>query len=277
MIPAAFDYSRAITVEDAIAQLSGGDHKLLAGGYSLLPSMKLRLSQPAKLVDISAIPSLKGIKEENGHIVIGAGTTHHDIGINALIKEHLPFFTDAAAMIGDVQVRNRGTIGGSLAHADPAADWPALVLASEATIEVMGSGGSRTIKAEDFFTGFFSTDLQDGEIITSIKIPVPQKGSKMVYLKYSNPASRFAVVGCAVIRHPGEKINIGFTGVADTPFRDTNAEAAMSGKPLTEVTIEEAAKAAAEGVNINHDLYASAGYRKHLAKVFLKRALHAVS
>jgi len=276
MIPAAFEYTKAVTVEDAITQLSGGDNKLLAGGYSLLPSMKLRLSQPGKLVDISAIPSLKGIKEENGKIIIGAGTTHHDIGINKLIKEHLPFFKDAAAVIGDVQVRNRGTIGGSLAHADPAADWPALVLASGAVIEVLGSGGSRSIKAEDFFTGFFSTDLQEGEIITSIKIPIPEKGSKMVYLKYSNPASRFAVVGCAVIRYPGEKTNIGFTGVADTPFRDTAAEQQVSGKPLNDFTIEEACKAAAENVNVNHDLFASSAYRKHLAKVYLKRALKMV-
>jgi aerobic carbon-monoxide dehydrogenase medium subunit len=277
MIPVTFDYKKAVTVEEAIAELSGGESKILAGGYSLLPSMKLRLSQPAKLVDIANIPSLKGIKEEGGQIVISAGTTHHDIGNNAVIKRHLPFFTQAAQMIGDVQVRNRGTIGGSLAHADPAADWPALVLAADAVIEVMGSGGARSIMATEFFTGLFSTQLQEDEIITAVRIPTPQEGSKMVYLKYSNPASRFAVVGCAVLRYPGEKTNIAFTGVADTPFRDSAAEQAVSGKALDSVTIAAAANASAEGVNINSDLFASAEYRKHLAKVFLKRALQAVS
>lgn len=276
MIPVAFEYQKAVTVEEAISLLSGGDNKLLAGGYSLLPAMKLRLSQPQKLVDISAIPSLKGIKEDNGQIVISAGTTHHDIGVSALIKKHLPFFTEAAALIGDVQVRNRGTIGGSLAHADPAADWPALVLASDAVIDVLGNAGSRSIAATDFFTGFFSTQLQEDEIITAINIPIPQQGAKMTYLKFSNPASRFAVVGCAVLRHANEKTNIGFTGVADTPFRDTKAEMLISGKPLNDFNIMEASKTAAEGVNINHDLFASAAYRKHLAKVFLKRALKAV-
>jgi aerobic carbon-monoxide dehydrogenase medium subunit len=277
MIPVTFDYKKAVTVEEAIAELSGGESKILAGGYSLLPSMKLRLSQPAKLVDIANIPSLKGIKEEGGQIVISAGTTHHDIGNNGVIKRHLPFFTQAAQMIGDVQVRNRGTIGGSLAHADPAADWPALVLAADAVIEVMGSGGARSIMATEFFTGLFSTQLQEDEIITAVRIPTPQEGSKMVYLKYSNPASRFAVVGCAVLRYPGEKTNIAFTGVADTPFRDSAAEQAVSGKALDSVTIAAAANASAEGVNINSDLFASAEYRKHLAKVFLKRALQAVS
>lgn len=277
MIPVAFDYKKAVTVEEAIAALSGGESKILAGGYSLLPSMKLRLIQPSKVVDIANIPSLKGIKEESGQVVISAGTTHHDIGNNEIIKNNLPFFIEAAHMIGDVQVRNRGTIGGSLAHADPAADWPALVLAADAVIEVLGSGGARSIKATEFFTGLFSTQLKEDEIITAIRIPVPEDGSKMVYLKYSNPASRFAVVGCAVIRFPGEKTNIAFTGVADTPFRDSAAEQAVSGKALDQVNIDAAANAAAEGVNINSDLFASAEYRKHLAKVYLKRALEAVA
>jgi carbon-monoxide dehydrogenase medium subunit len=239
--------------------------------------MKLRLSQPSTLIDIASIPSLKGIKQENGQIIINAGTTHHDIGNNNIIQQHLPFFIEAAGMIGDVQVRNRGTIGGSLAHADPAADWPALILAADAVIEVLGRGGSRSIKATDFFTGLFSTALQEDEIITAIRIPVPQEGTRTVYLKYSNPASRFAVVGCAVLRFPGEKTNIAFTGVADTPFRDTAAEKAVSGKAFDEANINEAANAAAEGVNINSDLFASSEYRKHLAKVFLKRALLAVA
>lgn len=277
MIPVAFDYQKAGTVEEAIAALSGGESKLLAGGYSLLPSMKLRLNNPDKLVDISNIPSLKGIKEENGQIVISAGTTHHDIGVNEIVKTNLPFFTQAAGMIGDVQVRNRGTIGGSLAHADPAADWPALVLAAEAQIETIGSGGTRSIKASDFFTGLFSTQLKDDEIITAIRIPILEKGAKMVYLKFSHPASRFAVIGCAVLRYPGEKTNIAFTGVADTPFRDTAAEQAVSGKALDAINIAAAVEAAANEANILSDNFASQEYRKHLAKVYLKRALDAVA
>jgi carbon-monoxide dehydrogenase medium subunit len=276
MIPVAFEYKKAGTVEEAIAEISAGNGKLLAGGYSLIPSMKMRLNQPERLVDIANIPSLKGIKEENGQIIISAGTTHHDIENNDIIKNHLPFFAEAAGMIGDVQVRNRGTIGGSLAHADPAADWPALVLASDATIEVMGRNGSRTIKATDFFTGLFSTLLQDGEIITAIRVPLPEAGSKMVYLKFSHPASRFAIVGCALIRFPGGKTNIAFTGVAESPFRDSTAEQAVSGKTLDAANIDTAVNMAANGVNILGDNFASEEYRKHLARVYLKRALQAV-
>jgi len=273
MIPSEFDYRKSLTVEEAILQLSDGKGKLLAGGYSLLPSMKLRLSQPERLVDIANIPSLKGIKEENGQIIINAGTTHHDIENNELIKNHLPFFAEAAGMIGDVQVRNRGTMGGSLAHADPAADWPALVLVSDATIEVMGSNGARSIKATDFFTGLFSTQLREGEIITVIRVPVPEAGSKMAYLKFSHPASRFAIVGCAVLRFPDGRTNIAFTGVADTPFRDSAAEQAVF---LNSADIDESVSIAANGVDVLSDNFASEEYRKHLARVYLKRALQAV-
>ncbi len=277
MIPVAFDYKKASTVDEALSALSSADSKLLAGGYSLIPAMKLRLNQPSGLIDIAGIPSLKGIREENGQIVIGAGATHDDIMINDIIKAQLPFFASAASMIGDVQVRNRGTIGGSLAHADPAADWPALVLAADATIEMIGIAGIRTIKATDFFTGFFSTQLEEKEIITAIRIPVPEAGSKMAYLKFSHPASRFAIVGCAVLRLPSGKTNIAFTGVADTAFRDTAAEQAIAGKALDPATIETAVNAAVYGVNIMSDHFASEDYRRHLAKVYLKKALEAVA
>lgn len=276
MIPVAFNYKKATTVEEAVAALSSDGTKILAGGHSLLPSMKLRMSQPSLLVDIANIPSLKGIKEENGQIIINAATTHADIGSHPLIKEHLPSFAAAAYMIGDVQVRNRGTIGGSLAHADPAADWPALVLASEATIEVMGWNGTRSVQSSEFFTGMFSTSLKDDEIITSIRIPIPPPGSKMTYLKFSNPASGFAVVGCAVLCLPDGKTNIAFTGVADTPFRDRNAEQELSGKTLSDDTIEAAANASVKEVNVLSDNYASEEFRRHLAKVYLKRALSAL-
>jgi aerobic carbon-monoxide dehydrogenase medium subunit len=161
MIPATFDYQKARTVDEAIAALSG-DVKILAGGHSLLPAMKLRMNRPSKLLDITGLAALKGIREEDGEIVIGSAVTHADIGHDKLVKNKLPFFTQAASFIGDLQVRNHGTIGGSLAHADPAADWPALVLASDAAIEIQGSDGKRRIKAIDFFTGLFSTALQEG-------------------------------------------------------------------------------------------------------------------
>jgi aerobic carbon-monoxide dehydrogenase medium subunit len=276
MIPVAFNYEKTTTVDAAIAALASGESKILAGGYSLLPAMKLRLNQPTGLLDISAIPTMKGIREEGGQIVIGAGSTHYDIMTNELIKEKLPFFAAAAGMIGDVQVRNRGTIGGSLAHADPAADWPALVQAADAIIEIVGSNGIRTIPATDFFTGFYSTQLTGKEIITSIRVPVPPTGSKMVYLKFSHPASRFAIVGCAVLRLPSGKTNIAFSGVADSPFRDKEAEQVLADQALDEATIGAAVNAALQGVMILGDQFASEDYRRHLARVYLKKALQSV-
>ncbi|QHT70389.1 xanthine dehydrogenase family protein subunit M [Rhodocytophaga rosea] len=277
MIPVEFEYKKAKTLDDALTALSSGNSKVLAGGHSLIPAMKLRLNQPALLVDIANIPALKGIREENGEIVINAATTHGDIERSKLIKEKLPFFNAAASMIGDVQVRNKGTIGGSLAHADPSADWPALVLASDASIEVASTSGNRTIHATDFFNGLFSTALQENEIITAVRIPIPAAGAKSVYLKFENPASRFAVVGCAVLRLATKQTSIAFTGVADYAFRDTNAETAVSGKNLDEDTINDAVNAAVFGVNVLSDNFASEDYRKHLAQVYLRRALQAVS
>ncbi|WP_121356595.1 FAD binding domain-containing protein [Flavisolibacter nicotianae] len=276
MIPTAFDYTKPATVEEAIAALSDGDSKLLAGGYSLIPAMKMRLTQPSKLVDISGIPSLKGIKEEDGEIVINAGTTHYEILTNDLIKNRLPFFTQAAGIIGDVQVRNRGTIGGSLAHADPAADWPAPVLAAEAIIDVKGTGGGRSIPATDFFTGLFSTQLLPDEIIVAIRIPV-QEGARSVYLSFEQPASRFAIVGCAVLRKADGRVNIAFTGVSEAPFRDRGAEAVFDGKSWDTATIDTAVDAAIGEVDVLSDHFASSEYRRHLAKVYLKRALQALA
>lgn len=277
MIPVSFEYKKVSTIEEAIASMPIGDAKLLAGGHSLIPAMKLRLTTPSKLIDIANIPSLKGIKEENGEIVINAGTTHYEMHTNKTIKANLPFFAQGARLMGDVQVRYRGTIGGSLAHADPAADWPALVLAADAMIEMTGARGMRNIKATEFFTGLFSTQLQMGEIITAIRVPVPATGSKSVYLKFEQPASRFAIVGCAVLRSPDGETKIAFTGVADTPFRDRAAEEAVSRKPLDAATIDAATKVAANDVSILSDHFASEEYRKHLAKVYLKRALQAVA
>lgn len=276
MIPATFDYEKAGTIDEAIVALSRGG-KILAGGHSLIPAMKFRLNQPSKLIDITGIATLKCIEEEDGEIVIGAASTHADIAGDKLINTKLPFFAEGASLIGDLQVRNHGTIGGSLAHADPGADWPALVLAADAAIEVQGSKGKRRIKAADFFIGLFSTALEEDEIITAIRIPVPAPNTKTTYQKFVQPASRFAIVGCAVMRFADGKTNIAFTGVSDNAFRDSNAEKAISGKALNEASIDESANAALQDVTIMGDHFAAEEYRRHLAKVYLKKALQAVA
>lgn len=276
MIPAAFDYKKVKTVAEALTAISG-DSKILAGGHSLIPAMKLRLNRPSKLVDITGISELKGIKEENGEMVIGAATTHADIAASKIIKDKLPFFAEGASQIGDPQVRNHGTIGGSLAHADPAADWPALVLAADAYIEVLGNGGKRRIKSTDFFTGLFSTALQEGEIITAIRIPVPPGGTKTTYQKFSQPASRFAIVGCAVMRFATGKTNIAFTGVGENAFRDTEAENAVAGNAIDEASINKAMNTSLKNITVMGDHFASEEYRRHLTKVYLKKALQAVT
>lgn len=275
MIPSSFSYQKVNSVEEAIKAISSDHVKLLAGGHSLIPTMKLRLNSPSMLVDIGSIAALKGIKDSGSEIIIGATTTHQEIASSKIIQSKLPMFAQGAASIGDVQVRNRGTIGGSIAHADPAADWAAMVLATDATIAVQGSKGSRKIKATEFFNGMFSTSLHEGEIITAIHVPVAA-GSKSVYVKFPQPASRFAIVGCAVQKTADGKINIAYTGVSNCAFRDAAAEKALAGKKLDTTSIEAASKAAVEGVTILSDHYASEKYRKHLAKVYLKRALMAV-
>ncbi len=276
MIPVAFDYQKVRTIDEAIAALSNDDTQILAGGHSLIPAMKLLLSRPGKLVDIGGIIALKDIKEEDGEIVIGAAATHADILYHPLIRTHLPFFTEGAAMIGDMQVRNHGTIGGSLAHADPAADWPAMVLAADATIEMQGPKGRRNIKASEFFTGFFSTMLEPNELITAIRIAMPPEGTKSTYQKFAQPASRFALAACAVMRFADGRTNIAFTGVAEHAFRDTGAEHIISGKPIDDDSIEKAMQAALQQVDVMSDNYASEPYRRHLAKVYLRKALLAV-
>jgi carbon-monoxide dehydrogenase medium subunit len=276
MIPAVFNYQKVKTVNEALAALSNDDTKLLAGGYSLIPAMKLRLTRPATVIDIGGIEELKGIEETDGEIVIHAGCTHNDILRNDIIRKYLPFFSEAAGTIGDTQVRNRGTIGGSLAHADPAADWPAPVLAADALIVIRSNRGTRNLKGNDFFTGFFSTTLQPDEIITEIRIPIPAKGTRSAYVNFEQPASRFAIIGCAVMRFPSGQVNIAVTGAAEVPFREHSAEQFLSGKELTPENIDQAASLAFDGVEFLSDHYASAEYRKHLAKIYLKKALHAV-
>jgi len=279
MIPTSFNYKKVASIDEAINLLdSDNEAKLLAGGHSLLPIMKLRLSSPSQLVDISGIEELKYIRDEGDYLSIGAGSSHYDIESSELIKSKAPILSQAAGMIGDMQVRNKGTIGGSLAHADPASDYPAVILACEGTIVAKGSSGERKIISSEFFRGIFDTALGPNEIITEIRIPQGISGS--CYLKFPQPASRFALVGCAVIVEKDDngnckKASVAFNGVGTHAFRDTNVEAALVGQTISTDIIETAANKAAEGVDALSDHFASSDYRIHLAKIYAKRAIKA--
>ena len=284
MIPAQFDYIAPTTLDEAVALLSqhADDAKVLAGGHSLIPAMKLRLAQPQLLVDIGRIKGLSYIREEGGQIRIGAMTTHYQIESSARLREICPLLPEAAGQIGDVQVRNKGTIGGSLAHSDPAADWPAAALALDAELRAVSSKGERGIKAADFFVDLFTTALEQGEILSEIRIPIPKARTGQAYLKAAQPASGFAVVGVAVslVRDAAGKCEaaaVGITGVASKAYRAAAVEKALAGASLDEKTIAAAAAHATDGIDANGDLYASAQYRKHLAAVYARRAITAAS
>ena len=277
MIPTSFDYARATSLDDAIAKLgaSGDGAKLIAGGHSLVPLMKLRLSEPTTLIDIARIPGLSGIKEKDGKIEIGAATTHHEVAASALLRDTCPALAETAETIGDPQVRNRGTIGGSLAHADPAADYPAILLALDAEIHIKGKGGWRAVKASDFFQGLFTVDLQPDEIIAGVQVK-PQKTA--AYAKLHQRASHFAIVGVAAsLEVSGGSISaarVGLTGASTHAIRLSNVEAALAGKPLSDATIAAAAAVAGDGLDdVNADLHGSADYRRAMIKVFTRRAL----
>jgi aerobic carbon-monoxide dehydrogenase medium subunit len=276
----AFEYHAPSTVQEAISLLSqyGGEAKLLAGGHSLIPIMNLRLAQPKALIDIGKIPGLVGIREEGGTIVIGAMTTHWLIESSALLKEKVPILPEAAAVIGDVQVRNRGTIGGSLAHADPAGDFPAVAVALDMQLKAVGPKGERTLKAREFFVDILTTALQPDEILTEIRVPAFAARTGSAYEKFPNPASRYAIVGAAaVVTVDGngvcQKAAVGLNGVSGKPVAAVGVEQALIGKRLNDQTIQEAATKAADGLEPLGDIFASAPYRAHLARVYTKRAL----
>ncbi len=283
MIPTKFDYHKASSLEEAIQLLSqnGDDAKLLAGGHSLIPAMKLRLNQTGALIDISKLEDLRYIRQDGEELLIGANATHDDIAHSELLQSRMPMLPETAEWIGDMQVRNKGTLGGSLAHADPAADWPAAMLAGDARIVMQGPNGRREVSAEDFFLGFYMTALGEDEILTEVRIPLPPENTGMSYQKFMQPASRFAIVGCAatVTSQGGkcERVRVAFAGVADAAFRDEAIEAALNGQPLTAETIEAAAQKAAGDAMIMEDHFASEEYRRHLAKVYAKRALMAAA
>jgi carbon-monoxide dehydrogenase medium subunit len=257
------------------------DAKLLAGGHSLIPLMKLRLTSPKHVVDIGRIKGLAGVREEGGTIVIGALTTHYAIESNESLKTKCPLLTEAAAMIGDPQVRNLGTMGGSLAHADPAADWPAVVLVLGAELKAVGPKGTRTIKADDFFKDLMTTALAPDEMITEIRVPAPPAGAGMAYVKHPHPASRFAVVGvAAVVTVSGgkcERASVAVTGVGPKAVRAKGVESALAGKALDAQGIAAAAEKAADGISITADLQGSVEYKQHLTRVYTKRALEAAA
>ncbi len=283
MISAQFDYVRANTLDEALTLLAQNeDAKILAGGHSLIPAMKLRLAMPPLLVDIGRIKDLSYIREENGQIQIGAMTTHYQIESSDLLKKICPLLPECAGHIGDVQVRNCGTIGGSVAHSDPAGDWPAAVIALNAELVVAGKNGERLIKADDFFVDLMTTALEPGEILREIRINKSSGRSGQAYVKMHHPASGFAVVGVAAnLTLDGnggcESASIGITGVSSKAYRATAVESALTGCVLDEQKIANAAAHAADGVDINGDLFASEDYRRHLAQVFTKRAIAAAT
>ncbi|HLH46428.1 MAG TPA: xanthine dehydrogenase family protein subunit M [Acidimicrobiales bacterium] len=268
MIPAAFDYARASTVDEAVRLLAdnGDDAKLLAGGHSLLPLMKLRLAAPALLVDIGRLRDLSYVRDDGDTLAIGALTRHRDVEINDLVTTHVPLLAKVAGQIGDPQVRHRGTIGGSIAHGDPASDLPAATLALGATYKAVGPNGERTIPAGEFYRGFLETALAADEVLTEIVVPKVGAGG-WSFQKFNRRAQDWAIVGVAAVRngHTG----IGLVNMGSTPLRATAVEEALAAG----ASPAEAAAHAADGLEPPGDLNASPEYRRHLAQVLVRRAL----
>ena len=279
MITHPFTYEAPATIDDAVKALGRSrEAKILAGGHSLIPLMKLGLAEPEVLVDIGRIAALRDIRSEDGAIVVGALATHRSIADDPKVAATLKALAEAAAAVGDLQVRARGTIGGSLAHADPAADEPAPTLAFDATIRVIGPKGRRDIPAREFFKGTFETALAPNEIVVEIRFPAPAGRSGSAYAKFAHPASGFAIVGVAAVvglNADGtvERAAIGVTGAAAGPFRATAAERALVGTRADASAVDAAAAKAADGVTMLSDLTASSEFRKQLVRVHARRAL----
>jgi len=274
MHPANFDYHRASSIDEAESLWKeNSDASFLAGGHSLIPAMKLRLSDPGTLVDISGIDDLKGISRDGDTIRIGALTTHREVESSDVVKDGCSALSEAAGMIGDPQVRNRGTIGGNVAHADPASDYPGILMALGAAIVT----SSRSIVVDDFFTGLFETALNDGEVITEIQVPAIGSGSGSAYTKFFNPSSRYAVVGVGALVSKSNgscsSCRIGVTGAADHAFRASVAEEILQGSDLGDDAVAASAAKVADGQEMLGDLSASANYRNHLCGVMAKRAI----
>jgi carbon-monoxide dehydrogenase medium subunit len=279
VIPMPFEYTRATSLDDALAKLAaaGEGGKLIAGGHSLVPLMKLRLSEPQALVDIGRLSDLQGIDERDGRIIIGAATVHHDVATSALLQARCPAVAEAAASIGDPQVRNRGTLGGSIAHADPSADMPPVLLALDAEIHLRSPRGWRVVAASNFFRGLFTVDMRGDEIIANVQF-VPLRSA--AYAKLHQRASHYAIVGvAAALEVDGGSIasaRVGLTGATSHATRLSPVEQFLAGRPLSKETIDAAARLAGQDLeDVNADLHASAEYRRAMVQVFAGRALSA--
>jgi carbon-monoxide dehydrogenase medium subunit len=282
MFPASFGYVVARSLDEAFELMAkhGDESKLLAGGHSLIPAMKLRLSSPRTLIDIGMLPGLQGVRIEGADLVIGALTVHADVAASELVRKHVPGLADAASVIGDMQVRNRGTIGGSVAHADPGADFPVILSALDASFNAKSSMGSRRIAAAEFFVDFFTTSLSANEILTEIRVPLPPSGAGTAYAKLPHPASGYVVVSAgALIQRDSSgacidcKVVLG--GVGSTPTRAIATENELRGKRLTAEVIAAAAAKAAEGTDPVEDSYSDPEYKRHAATVYARRAIEA--
>jgi aerobic carbon-monoxide dehydrogenase medium subunit len=282
MFPASFGYIAARSVDEALELMAkhGEDGKLLAGGHSLIPAMKLRLTSPRTLIDLGTVPGLRGVRVDGNNLVVGALTVHADVASSGLVRKHLPGLADAASVIGDVQVRNRGTIGGSVAHADPAADLPVILTALNASFLVQSPTGNRIIAVDDFFTDFFTTAMSANEILTEIRVPIPSPGSGTAYVKLPHPASGYVVVSAGVLLKrqasgtcASARVAIG--GLGSGPIRAIPTEMELQGKPLTSQIIAAAAAKAAEETSPDDDTYASAEYKRHVATVYARKAIEA--
>lgn len=270
MIPAAFDYVRAESADHAVSLLAehGDEAKLLAGGHSLLPMMKLRLAVPSVLVDVGRLDDLRYVRDAGDHVAIGALTRHRDLETNEVLRAQVPLLAHAASHVGDPQVRHRGTLGGTLAHSDPASDLPAVLLALDATLVATGPGGAtREIAVTDFFTGYFESALADDEMLTEIRVP-SAAGLGWSFQKFNRRAQDWAIVGVAAVHGPG-RTGIGLVNMGSTPVRAAAAEAALADG----ASLSDAAAVADEGTEPTADLNASEEYRRHLARVLVRRAL----
>jgi len=280
MYPAPFEYHSPNTIAEALSLLSqhGAEAKVIAGSQSLVPLMKFRFATPAHVIDLRKVPNLTGIREEGGALVIGALTTHRTIERSESLRKKLPILPEAASAIGDPQVRNQGTIGGSLAHADPSADWPAVVTALDATVTVAGKGGERTMKIADLIVGPLTNSLNADEILVSVRIPLPAAKTGSAYEKEPHPASRFAVVGvAAVLQLDGkglvQQARVAVTGLGSKVTRAGYVEQALTGKAPDANALKAAAARTAEGIEVRGDNLGSPAYKTHLASVIAERAL----
>jgi aerobic carbon-monoxide dehydrogenase medium subunit len=280
MFPANFGYVAARSVKEALELMArhGEDGKLLAGGHSLIPAMKLRLQSPRMLIDLGTVPGLNGVKVAGDRLIIGALTVHADIAASDLVRKHVPGLADAASVIGDLQVRNRGTIGGSAAHADPAADLPVILTALNASFIAHSPTGTRTIAVDDFFTDFYTTALTANEILTEIHVPLPLSGTGTAYAKLAHPASGYVVVSAgALITRQASGVcaaaRVAVGGLGSGPIRATATEMELQGKPLASQIIAAAAAKAAAGTDPVEDAYASTDYKQHVATVYARRAI----